>query len=138
MNDWNPIENRLREWRPRQPAPRIRARLFPPAATPAAPAAAPTWATVARWLTPATALVMLLCLLVSLRTPQFFTVSRADAPVSLAVAAFSNQFYAAYLPASGHSRQNAWRDPRIDWTNDGHLASSMGLFPRVGTNHARW
>jgi hypothetical protein len=134
MNEWNPIENWLRHWRPRPPAPRIRARLF----APAAPATAATWATVARWLTPATALVMLFGLLVSQRTPQFFTMSKADTPVSLAAAAFSNQFYAAYLPASGHSYQNAWPDTKIRWTNDGHLASSMGLFPRVGTNRARW
>jgi hypothetical protein len=138
MNEWNPVENWLREWRPRRPAPRIRARLFPPAATAAAPATAATWANVARWLTPATALAMLFCLLVSQRTHQFFTMSKADTPVSLAAAAFSNQFYAAYLPASGHSQQNAWPDTKIRWTNDGHLASSMGLFPRVGTNHARW
>jgi len=138
MSEWNPIENRLRQWRPRQPAPRIRARLFPPAATAAVPATAPTWPAVARWLTPATACLMLFCLLVSQRTPQFFTVSRADAPVSLAVAAFSNQFYAAYLPASGHSHQNAWQDAGIRWTNDGHLASSTGLFSRLGTNRARW
>jgi hypothetical protein len=82
--------------------------------------------------------MVLFCLLVSQRTPQFFTMSRGDTPVSLAVAAFSNQFYAAYLPASGHSQQNAWQHTRIGWTNDGTIASSMGFFPRAGTNHARW
>lgn len=138
MNDWNPLENWLRGWQPRRPAPEIRARLFNSAATAAAPAPPAPWATLARWLAPATAFLMLLCLLIGQGTPQLFTMSRADTPVSLAVAAFSNQLYAAYLPASGHSQHNAWQDMRIAWTNDDRLPLSTGFFPRVGTNHARW
>jgi len=138
MDEWNVLETRLRGWRPRPPAFGIRARLFGSAAAAAEPAPAQTWAALARWLTPATACLMLFCLLVNQGTPRLFTLSGADSPVSLATAAFSNQFYAAYLPASGHSQHNAWPDTRIGWTNDDRLASSISFFPRVGTNSARW
>jgi hypothetical protein len=89
-----------------------------------------------QWLTPATAALLLVFMVANQRGAHLLPLSDETAGPSLASAAFSNQFYAAYLPSGWHSYLNAWT--RLGWTNDGALPSSISSFPRTGTNHLRW
>lgn len=69
--------------------------------------------------------------------PDGFTLASGSASRMFLAAAFSNQFYAAYLPAVDHSWQNQSPATRMSWTNREASSSSTRFFPEAGTNEIR-
>ena len=139
MNELNPLEERLHSWKPRLPSPRLRQHLFNrDQVAPLPLAASDALLTVLRrCLAPVSAAMLLAFVLVHQREPQFLSLSQTRGGAALAVAAFSNQFYAAYLPADLHSYLNA-SDARFGWTNGEAFPSSSRSLSHAGTNHLRW
>jgi hypothetical protein len=90
-----------------------------------------------RLLAPAAAGLMLALVGLQSRPSGLLPLVESGPGASLAVAAFSNQFYAAYLPATHHSQQNASHPARLEWTNEGSFRSSVASFSRMATNHLR-
>ena len=76
MSDWNSLETQLRTWRPRQPSPELRERIFarPAVARPAVSAAAPGERSfrvgeLFRWLVPVLGCFLLVAATLSTRNP---------------------------------------------------------------------
>src|SRR5262252_8253937 len=101
MNEW---EIQLRSWAPRRPSPNLQQRIFrKPSAEPAStlPVSA---ACRLRWLAPATAALVLLCLIFNQRQAG---IASGSTNSNLVVAMIlSNQSVAAYLPARLEREQN--------------------------------
>jgi len=137
MNDWNLIENRMESWTPRAPSPRVKARLFPQEAPASNGPASRWWVCLTRGLVPVGAAAMVCLMVISPRESELLPL-RGSSSAAFAMAALSNQFYAAYIPASLHSRLNASPETRFGWTNEDGFRSSTRFFPQVGTNQALW
>jgi hypothetical protein len=89
---------------------------------------------VRHW-TPVTIGLVLTGLLWCNRGPEGFPLAATGAASgNLLAAAFSNQFYAAYLPAVDHSSQNHSPAPRLRWTNEEAPSSTMRFFAQPRTN----
>jgi len=132
----NSLLNTLRSWQPRAPSPGLEQRLFrhPSAVAAGRPAGEARWHAAARSLMPAVAACLLGLILLGPRLPHDGEVRGFARGRSSAIAALSNQFYAAYLPAPLHSHQNASPAPRIGWTNSRASSTSTASFFRLGTN----
>ena len=120
MNDWNPLENRLRSWTPRAPAPRLKARLFresvPASAVEEWSLRPGSW----HWLAPAMAVFLL----------GLFIVGRNETGLDgtmggLWGGSFLEQPHlVAYSTATHHSDANSLPvttfESTFEWTNEGH------------------
>ena len=100
MNEMNELEKHLLLWTPRRPSAKLERRLF---------AAGPAWAETLppfrfTWLAPATAALMLLCVLFNQRYGA--SLSTSVSPVPMVAMILSNQSAAAYLPGSFQAEQN--------------------------------
>ena len=123
MNETSALEKQLLLWTPRHPSARLERRLF--AARPA-----PTEAlSLLRfsWLAPATAAVMLLCVLFNQRCGSSLPNSATPGPLVAMI--LSNQSAAAYLPGSVQAEQNNLPADAFRWARRGdsppHAASSL-------------
>ncbi len=139
MKELEELEKQLRSWVPRRPSAKLSRRLF---ARPAVAMAAADAVSTGddrpvsfrfSWLAPATAALFLLGLIVNQRSGPFLTVTSGSAP--LVALAMSNQSAAAWLPGSFSREQNGLPRETFEWTNGGHLNSSIGSLPGArGTN----
>ena len=143
MKELTELEIQLRSWAPRRPSARLEQHLFashPPAAT--AEDAAHRSGTAQdgritrhglpgfhlRWIAPATAALVLLCVLYNQREAGSAG-SPANAGRFLAVIS-SNQSAAAYLPSSFQRAQNGPPADTFKWTNvSGSTSSIRSLSP---------
>ena len=101
MNEMSEWEMQLLSWTPRRPSPGLERRLF--AASPALVAdALPAFRFA--WLTPATAVLALLCVLFTQRYVATFSPATAASPMVAMI--LSNQSAPAYLPGSFQPEQN--------------------------------
>jgi hypothetical protein len=132
MNPPNSWETLSKDWKPRRPSPRLRARLFGPA-----PKQGPARAGALPWLAPVTVSLLVLLLTFSLRTGGLRLADAAPEPM-LALT-LSNQSVAAYLPGSFRGQRNRLAADhvaeRFGWTKPAGSPSSMGSFIRLNTNY---
>jgi hypothetical protein len=131
MNTLEPWENLSKDWKPRRPSPKLRARLF--GATIEPRRACPfTWP----WLAPVTVSLLLLVLTFNVRTGGLRLGDAAPEPM-LALT-LSNQSVAAYLPGSFRGQRNRLAAERmaenLGWTRPAAFPSSMASFIRWTTN----
>ncbi|MBM3878641.1 MAG: hypothetical protein FJ387_02825 [Verrucomicrobia bacterium] len=128
----------LSYWKARPPSPRLKARLFHDTGCAAPTAGEDPGGRLLGWLVPLTACLTVALLAGQARQPSGLSNPRRGAMSHLTLAAFSNQFYAAYLPPTGHSEINAARAAEMGWTSPGQSTSSMGLLPSMATNQLEW
>src|SRR5262245_34070170 len=119
MNEW---EFKLRSWAPRRSSPKLQQRIFRSRSAAAASALPASAACRLRSFAPATAALVLLCLIFNQREAGIDTGSTNS---NLVVAMIlSNQSVAAYLPARLEREQN-WPADTFEWTNGSGSTSSM-------------
>ena len=107
MND---LERQLLSWTPRHPSAGLERRLFAGALAPAE--VLPPFRFT--WLAPATAALMLMCVLFNQRYGP--TLSDSSRPGPLVAMILSNQSTAAYLPGSVQAAQNNLPADAFKWT----------------------
>jgi hypothetical protein len=113
MNETSALEKQLLLWTPRRPSAKLESRLF---AAPPAPAEALSSLRFS-WLAPATAAVMLLCVLFNQRYGSDLSASAAPGPLVAMI--LSNQSAAAYLPGSVQAEQNNLPADAFRWSRRG-------------------
>jgi hypothetical protein len=110
MNEMSALEKQLLSWTPRRPSARLKRRLF--GTGPATAEALPSFRF--SWLAPATAGMMLLCVLFNQRYGPAVSTSATPAPMVAMI--LSNQSAAAYLPGSVQAEQNNLPADAFKWT----------------------
>ena len=124
MKEWNQLENQLRSWTLRRPAPNLKARIFSHSAAPARRAAqetaAPHQALLWSWLGPALAALMLVTLVLG-RGPRTLASWSVASPTGLATVVLSSSTYYA---AARHSDRNA-PQATFAWTNGSHCLTTV-------------
>jgi hypothetical protein len=123
MNDWNRLENQLRSWKPRQPSPGLKARLFPNGS--AGVESELSWATALHWFAPALAVLCLSTFMLA-RPPGNFTVPSALSLVSCD--------YVAAAPGD----HNIWPRATFDWTNSSGSTSTTPSLDFLSTNNSKF
>jgi hypothetical protein len=123
----NELEKHLRSWALRQPSPRLEQKLFHPDVAAELP---PRFSF--QWLAPATAALLLACMLFNQRNgPSLAGYSSSQ----IVAVSLSNQSAAAYLPGSFKREQNILSADTFEWTNGaGSTSSITSLSPMRGTN----
>lgn len=127
MNEWNPLEMRLRSWTPRRPSEKCKAGLF---TKPALNPRVRRWSL--GWLAPASVCGLLLFVTLNQRSGQLTRLAAASDQVPIIAVTLSNMSFAAYLPGSFAHDQNAVRPDSFEWTNQGR--ASVPSFPQSRTN----
>ena len=122
MKTTNLPENELISWKLRQPAPRLKRRLFRDEA--ALPSLTWFWGALA----PAAACVMLTCL-------GFNSSSGLAGAKSMIAMSLSNQNVAAYACGNGQVAQNHWASVTFDSTNRSLFNSSIGFTPSTNLSN---
>ena len=123
----NQLETQLRSWAPRRPSAKLEARLFAPRASAPVPEhQSPISNPLSfrlRWVAPATAAFVLLCVLYNQRAAD----SLGDSPKTGHIVAMilSNQSTVAYLPPGFQRNQNCPPSDTFEWTNGNGSTSSM-------------
>ena len=117
------VEMVLQAWKPRKPSPRIHEQLFGQARVTAAVAENPGEQFAFRWLVPATAALLLLCLVANPRGSQGLASSTNNGPMVAMI--LSNQSAMAYLPGSFKAEQNNVPADTFEWTNVSGSTSSI-------------
>ena len=114
MNEMETLETRLRSWKPRQPSPSVKRRLF-------GSVELPLWQpALMRILLPAAACLVLT---VAALNPSHDVLRVVADPREVGAMSLSNQSYAAYLPGSFQCEAN--RLDTFGWTNGGGISSLM-------------
>ena len=129
----NELELQLRSWAPRPPSPKLSQKLFPEPKTerPASPAAEPVFRF--HWLVPATAALLLLCLVVNQHNTTPLTGGTRREPMVAMI--MSNQSAISYLPGTFQREQNILLADTFEWTNgSGSTSSISSLSPTKGAN----
>ena len=121
----NNLEMQLRSWAPRQPSAKLKARLFGTAVAEAQGSAvveeeAPSFRF--GWLAPATAALLLMCMLFNQRNSPVISGASSGAPMMAMI--MSNQN--AYVPGGFQSEQNRLPSETFEWTNGNGSTSSIG------------
>jgi hypothetical protein len=116
MKDLNELELQLRSWVPRRPSAKLKRRLF----RQPAPDDAPEPSFRLSWLPPATAALLLLCVLFNQHSSQALSSAGSNSIVAVAL---SNQSVAPWLSGSEH---NALPTRTFEWTNDSGSTSGIG------------
>jgi hypothetical protein len=119
MNDLNELELQLRSWVPRRPSARLKRRLF----RRPVPNEAPEPSFRLSWLPPATAALLLLCVLFNQHSSQALSSAGSNSIVAIAL---SNQSVATYLPGSFPREHNPLPTGTFEWTNGSGSASGIG------------
>ncbi|MCL5098621.1 MAG: hypothetical protein M1608_14045 [Candidatus Omnitrophica bacterium] len=128
----NLLERQLRRWTPRQPSPRLKARLFPPGSPNKA-----RFQIGLSWLVPVAGLLLLIAL-----GPGQGNFSSTNGTTTgfhhlYANLAVSN---GAWIPAGltrGARERNVLPDAVFEWTNSQRSASSTDFFLLLNTNNIR-
>ena len=129
MNDMNELETQLRSWVPRRPSARFEKRWVGAQRATAMAIAAPDileeQAPVFRfrWLVPATAALVLLCVLFNQREGRDVVGSTNSGPFVAMI--LSNHSVAAYMPNSEAREQNRPPADTFEWTNGNGSTSSI-------------
>ena len=122
------LERQLHLWTPRRPSARLERRLF--AAEPA-----PTEVLLPfrfTWLAPATAAVMLMCVLFNQRYGATFSTSAGAGPLVAMI--LSNQSAAAYLPGVVHADRNNLPADAFRWAGrHGEGTGAASTPPFIGS-----
>jgi hypothetical protein len=127
MND---LEQQLRSWAPRPPSANLEKRLFGDRREEAEPA---TPAFRLAWLAPATAAILVACLVFNQRGSAI-TPSGSGSQAMVAMI-LSNQSAAAYLPGSFEREHNCLYNDAFEWTNGSDSISSVRSVSRVRGIH---
>jgi hypothetical protein len=119
MNELNELETQLNSWVPRHPSARLKRRIFPQ------PQAVEDREPSFRlsWLPPATAALLLLCVLFNQHSGQALS---SAASKSMVAVALSNQSAAPWLPGSFSREHNGLPTGTFEWTNENGSSSSIG------------
>src|SRR6266446_3408646 len=127
MNDMNELERQLRSWAPRRPSAKLERRLF---ASQAATGVADYQPPVShhlgfrlRWVAPATAAFVLLCVLYNQRAGD--SLGGGSNSGQIVAMILSNQSPITYLPAGFQRDQNSPPADTFEWTNGSGSTSSM-------------
>jgi hypothetical protein len=126
LNELNELETQLRSWSPRRPSARIERQLFAREAGGTPMAGRFSF----QWLAPATALLMVLCMLFSERSNP--SLASSGSGQWMVATIMSNQSAAPYLPGSFTRDANILSANSFEWTNGSRSPSSLG--PSKGTN----
>jgi hypothetical protein len=124
------LEKQWRSWTPRHPSARLERRLFA-----AGPAAADEVLLPFRftWLAPATAALMLMCVLFNQRHAGAFSGARSPGPLVAMI--LSNQSAAAYLPGSVQAERNNLPANAFQWASaHDALTRRLPLSPAKGND----
>ena len=125
----NELESQLRLWAPRPPSAKLSRRLFahhPEPVTAAGPSpvtAAQSPAFRISWLAPATAALLLMCVLFNEHNSATLGGSPSSGPLVALI--LSNQSAAAWLPGSFTHEQNSVPANTFEWTNGSGSTSSI-------------
>jgi hypothetical protein len=122
MSELNELETQLRSWVPRRPSARLRRRLF----RRPLPDEERVPSFRLSWLPPATAGLLLLCVLFNQHSSQ--AISSAGAG-SITADALSNQIVGPWLPGSFSREHNGLPTGTFEWTN-----GSSGISSRSTSN----
>lgn len=109
----------LRSWAPRRPSAKLKRRIL---ARPL-PAEEPEPSFRLSWLPPATAVLLLLCVLFNQHSSSAISSSSANSIVAVAL---SNQSIAPWLPGSFPREHNAVPSGTFEWTNGSGSSSGIG------------
>ena len=133
MNSWNQLESQLLSWRPRQPSPRLKTKLFSQGQTVTGmeyPAVSIPLGGRWQWLAPVFGCVLVAAVLLMPRNSQFPYLDGYPTN-SLLATAMSNQSYTAYIAAGTHSGQNQIPMDLLSWPRS---KPTPGLLPVSQTN----
>jgi hypothetical protein len=119
MNELNELEMQLRSWVPRRPSKRLKARLFGQPL----PSEVPEPSFRLSWLPPATAVLLLLCVLFNQHSSQAISSASSNSMVAVAL---SNQSIAPWLPGSFSREHNGLPSGTFEWTNGNGSNSGIG------------
>ena len=131
MNEMSEWEKQLLLWTPRRPSAALERRLF--GGGPAPAAAVPPFRF--KWLAPATAALMLMCVLFNQRYGP--TLSAAASPGPMVAMILSNQSAAAYLPGSVQAAQNNLPADTFRWASGSRAARGTPALSRSKGNNPR-
>lgn len=115
QNETAPLENQLKSWKPLKPSAELKESLFGSVEAPNATApsygssrdAVAAWlAPLSRWLAPAVVCCFATLLSGTWRSPDVQAESSRQSSSLLALAAFTNQSLATYLPSTGAVEHN--------------------------------
>lgn len=128
MNNHIQLEQWLCSLKLHGPSPELKHRLFDHAAPQpqALPKKAATQSQLASWMAAAAACALIVTGLSRPTTSEVLFWSPAGHTLSLATAAFNNQFCTAYHPGS-HSLRNPSLPAKLKWTNSGSLPSTKSF-----------
>lgn len=125
MSELNELETQLRSWALRRPSARLKRRIFRrPLPEPAAESA-PSFRL--SWLPPATAGLLLLCVLFNQHSSQALSSVGSNSIVAVAL---SNQSIAPWLPGSFSREYNGLPSGNFEWTNGSSPSSGIGSHSR--------
>jgi hypothetical protein len=117
------LEAQLRSWSPRRPSPRLERAIFERRETETSDesdaALRPGFSF--QWLAPATALLVVLCMLFSERNSASITSAAGGSRMVAMI--MSNQSAAPYLPGSFTRDANILSAANFEWTNGSHSTS---------------
>jgi hypothetical protein len=119
MNELNELEMQLRSWAPRRPSARLKPKLF--AEPLPEEEREPTFRL--SWLPPATAVLLLLCVLFNQHNSQAISSAGSNSMVAVAL---SNQSIASFLPGSFSREHNGLPNGTFEWTNGSGSSSGIG------------
>lgn len=110
MNNWTtPLEKQLGSWQPRRPSAEVKAAILagrPAKAEPAEHGSLLELGLALRRLAPVSVAACLAILIIGPKATTAVGLDAMNSPAAFAMAAFSNQFYAAYMPSVDHSVRN--------------------------------
>ena len=120
MSELNELEPQLHSWVPRRPSARLKRRIF---RRNAAAQELPEPSFRFSWLPPATAVLLLLCVLFNQHSSQAISSAGANSLVALAV---SNQNIVPWLSGSFSREHNGLPNFTFEWTNGSGFSSGIG------------
>jgi hypothetical protein len=118
MSELNELEMQLRSWVPRRPSARLKRRLF----RQPTPAQEPEASFRLSWMPPATAALLLLCVLFNQHSSQAISSAGSNAMVAVAI---SNQSAVSWLSGS-FCEHNGLPNGTFEWTNGNGSSSGIG------------
>ena len=134
----NELELQLRSWAPRPPSAKLNQKLFPQSQPEAeVPSRITHHASREvfsfRWLAPATAALLLVCLVLNQHNTAPLTGGVRREPMVAMI--MSNQSAISYLPGTFQREQNIVLADTFEWTNgSGSTSSISSLSPTKGSN----
>jgi hypothetical protein len=119
MSELNELEMQLRSWVPRRPSAKLKRRIF--RQTPVTKDREPSFRF--SWLPPATAALLLLCVLFNQHSSQALSSARSNPMIAVAL---SNQSIAPWLDGSFSREHNGLPTGSFEWTNGSSPGSGIG------------